>query len=441
MRIHENEPKIPEYEIHESSIEAVTNTENLVANWPEIHANHATITGQANTEAILIDRLKQSASEIIKNVESSKEDKIAAEKLLTLLDGLKDFGIRFVNIEEYKKIIIDRRLPTGEVFIFKKDHSKTRLNSFLSQDLAFYDEDTTPTFEEYLDQAKELGWASMAYRQTNWAHSLENLEGYDNLLNSLKKAHREAQDESSDLTDIRKRTIDKFIQKTGLKNYALEYAFEHSDEIVRHAQNFFQDHLSPTDFEKLTNVIELNLRSIIPPGGIIPDEIYNYLLKLKETIEPSLHMELLINTKLMFDIKKILEYREKVEKIIGDSPEAIRYRINKAAYAYQPKPKDIMNQEGFDRQYHIAMVFAHSVIDDPTEHDSWSRFTNKGDTASSLLGAVACMPNKELWQEMSKISSEASDWAHPIFDSHGIIRYPRTNANRNITNEVLTPEH
>lgn len=101
-----------------------------------------------------------------------ESEKIAREKLAQIMDdGFTEFGIRFVNIGEYEKIIAEKSFG-GEAYAPRK--SRTQPISF----------------KEYLEKGswgQGANWSRMAVMQSEWDHNVHNMEAMRTLISLLRK--------------------------------------------------------------------------------------------------------------------------------------------------------------------------------------------------------------------------------------------------------------
>ena len=105
----------------------------------------------------------------------------------------------------------------------------------------------------------------------------------------------------------------------------------------------------------------------------------------------------------------------------------LRKVINALAYSPKQYRRD-------SRQYHLALVLdvSGASVGGSALNREWGyvggatdwRGKSTYEKGNAILGAVATMPNKELWQEMSELSSHAGEMAHPILDRNGVVRWP-----------------
>lgn len=119
---------------------------------------------------------------------------VARKKLEMLMDpNFREFGARFMNIQEYQHMLAERRTMPNEVYVFG------RL-------------DWKPSFSELLayDANNERKWENQIYTCTKWDFSLSNIKNAYKFISLLRSAHRDAQNIQSPRRD---HTMDIFREK------------------------------------------------------------------------------------------------------------------------------------------------------------------------------------------------------------------------------------
>lgn|GEM_PF-1737489 len=105
------------------------------------------------------------------------------------------------------------------------------------------------------------------------------------------------------------------------------------------------------------------------------------------------------------------------------------------AVAYEDQKLYHFPQEDM-RQYHVAAVFDFEAIDFGSrlgfpETHVWQYLKYVDQSGQSLLGAISAMPDKEMWEKMTDLSSGSGEWAHPIFSNTGRVVFPKTKTSEN----------
>ena len=101
-----------------------------------------------------------------------------------------------------------------------------------------------------------------------------------------------------------------------------------------------------------------------------------------------------------------------------ENPNNLRTLFNALAYAkYEQQTK----------QYHIAVIYDSDAvvpISDGNNYHHWSNISSDS-KPHHIVAAIAVMPNKELWNKMTEISSGSGKLAHPIFNRTGELKWPK----------------
>ena len=359
--------------------------------------------------------------EKVQSVESVEGEQVACEKLEKLMqEDFKDFAVRFMNVGEYREIMENQSLGVREAFIFgQAGHWQ-------------------PSFKEYVEHAKkrQRGWADVAWEQADWEHSIIDMNVYNILLEELKKYHEQA----------KKQRVEN-IRSAILKQFR-EFAEELIKDIqaIHHRlegkQNFLHEKQSLQ--KKLSGKLpQETIEEIFEKGGTLKSEY-----DVKEFITS---LALPIKEKLKGDITYVLEWqlRRKNDVLENNIDEGTLQILNEFLEDpdYLEKDKNnlrkVMNAISYapkqfrrdSRQYNIALVLdvSSAAIGGRAWNPEWGYIGDakdwKGESTyekgNAILAAVATMPNKELWQDMSKLSAHAGSMAHPIFDRNGIVRWPK----------------
>lgn len=125
----------------------------------------------------------------------------------------------------------------------------------------------------------------------------------------------------------------------------------------------------------------------------------------------------------------------------------LRELVNAIVYAVDnPESSSGKDKGSFGRQYQIAVVFDNKIFNFkpqlPMGGACWSLFLNMENLSDTqkkngLLAAVSVIPTKELYQEMIEIEKNTGDFAHPVFDQKGIIRWPKKYSHESVKNDNI----
>ena len=216
-----------------------------------------------------------------------------------------------------------------------------------------------------------LLWDSTAQRQTHWDHNHHNISTYNILLDLLRSARKESTDKTEILKKFRNHIILTIpsMPKT-------RHGFGGAAEIIEYVKGGVKDSKAEAYFGSE------NIKIV---RGFIKDE--KYLLKDKANL---------------------------------------RNLINAISYQGRWGGSET-------RQYHIALVLDDRIAENEKGDNKYSmgddywglvrEQTDRG--AKYVLGAISLMPNKEIYKEMIDLENSSDDFAHPIFDSHGVVMWPK----------------
>jgi len=353
--------------------------------------------------ALQVEGVKLFSSEEIEYSES-----VAREKLSKIENPeFKDFSVRYVNLEEYKRI-----LETGE---------------FDGQVILHGQSDGRP----FVDFKK---WARWGIDRTNWV----NISGVsvgvaDNLISIIKSVEHEHKDEDRDvkLEKIRNSFLEMINRMrhypfrdnvefdTLEKNVAETVGGSVVKDIKNEFQNYIKDKQGSFIWDKASDFID-NF-SERHPAIILNEEendkLNQYLLNLVEELRFGRS-----NINIFFKLKNNPEYiKEKG---------ALRKITNALTYL---QDSEMMTES---RQYEIALIIDDAVFGFKTGGDqmwdeSWGSFKASKNASLSaeerkkgLLAAISIMPLKELFEEMKDLEKGIGDFAHPIFDNKGRLKWP-----------------
>lgn len=366
---------------------------------------------------------KDKTPEDVENEIALESEKIAGQKLEILMNPeLQDFGVRFVNIEEYRKLL-NRRWGKGrsqQVYMFGRTAGE------FSPDRV--------SFRDYLDSSVKNGWDRVADSQTEWFFSTYNLTESKEIVGLMKESRDETKGKG------REETIKKFREKF------FKFVFEKKDS---HGFSALANNLEEVieRYSKESNPFnrvwdsEKNIWVSISPeeAGEFFDLFYDSVEQKWERDYENPKNQDMPTTVRKGSLEARLELKDYqifqklkgslVEQYIkglfqftsgNNSQASVRSAIN--ALSYMEKDENVV---GWNRQYHIVLVFSDRVLRDNQieENPNWGN-VNMEDP-EGCLGAIAIMPNRELWQEMCEKSAQAGERAHPVFDSIGVVRYPK----------------
>jgi hypothetical protein len=282
--------------------------------------------------------------------QESVENKTSGEKLEKLLDPqFKDYVLRFVNLDEYKKII-NGEAGGGEVYL------------------------PEASFEEYkkniLNLEEQYGWDQHIHWQADWDRSADGVKAHKYLLSLLRSAHARAKEElktSDENISIREKTIQLFRRAID-ESVGLSYP--------RMSQRILENRIEAGEKEVSSEISERNETAKKMPQ----DEYWQEEDVLREVMESLTHSQ-------------------------------------------DDAKKTVLNQQEL-RDYHIQVILAKSGITPNKHQEAWGYIT-KAIEGKDVLGAIALMTDRELLEEMASLSKESGDYAHPVFDSHFNVRFPK----------------
>lgn len=243
--------------------------------------------------------------------------KTAQEKLdIVMQDDFKDFGVRFMNIEEYRKIIKQEEHLGGEVFV-PKIFSKDKIN-----------------LKEFFDIPQRRGksgrgWADETERILMWSHSNKDLSTYAYLIRLLKEAHNEAQEvkKENESKSIRERVMNRFKQKVeggwvlSDKNLRVEISEDEMWQLKQLGKLVGESKFSEI-IELIDKAVEAEHQQKLDPDNIKDKKLDDYkeYFNLSDTLKKYYHRpvsyRLLAGMKL--DIDATLQYARDSELAFDD---------------------------------------------------------------------------------------------------------------------------
>jgi len=344
--------------------------------------------------------------------------------------------VRFVNQGEYDAMIRRGMFDPREAFVV-----------------------SGKSFRDWLENACKH-WRDTIYQQTEWDHSSNSLYGYNYLIGQLRKAHKAAK--QSGTKNIRERTVQilkqvlqseaqKPVEFTGpgeplgpLKAASL---YESSMQALRSGVDFMPM-LQRTDAENLAINIERLARKN-PSDSCYTDREAQRLGKLGKKYVDCREIRLLAENLLdctdpvqrEWFFRRVDYCYDQWRKIL-DTPESALQSISafladSSAQASREELRKVfhdMVHTSWENEgrvpYHMALVFGQEAISESESYGKshWRYLEDQGTHQQPpeefLLGAIAIMPNKEIWQEMIAKSQHAGPLAHVVFDCKGNVRFP-----------------
>ncbi|MCK5019098.1 MAG: hypothetical protein KAS32_18705, partial [Candidatus Peribacteraceae bacterium] len=145
------------------------------------------------------------------------------------------------------------------------------------------------------------------------------------------------------------------------------------------------------------------------------------------------------NTREAFLIKLSEELRLEVdllERTLPHSKAVIDDITQNSRDFNRVKLREILNRgsrkvdtEGhvYNSPYHVMAIFNMDAVDLKTSchgYGNW-KYTKDDAKPEDLIASFAMLPQRDLYEDMVRLSSNAGDLSHPVFDSHGTLRYPK----------------
>ncbi len=358
------------------------------------------------------------------NLNLEEMEEIAQEKMSRLFsDNFKTFGVRFVNISEYQKILETGKFD-GEVYVYGE-----------KGDLINY------SFKEWFDShfKEDKGgksFDSMAREHTKWDTTSEPL-GYRDIIaslvenspkenrlkeiaqNLLKKRIPVIQFATNDYNPQEKEELEKEL----LENVSRE-TLEKAKNLWKSNENFRQS-WGFTSFWSEVNEIKEDRPRILTPNSFDNLEEKLPVPRLAEKYFLKYDIELRFGEE---NLKIVHEFIQNPEEYIS-SQENRRKLYH--AILYSPTEKT----DQLSRPYHMLLIFDDKEFNFKPQgsfvsYQEWARFPHDKSQEiyyKGLLGAISLMPNKEINEKMLEIEkiSISKDLSHPIFDSSGRVKWPK----------------
>lgn len=340
-----------------------------------------------------------------KTPEEVESEKKATEKLKVLMNpDFRNFGIRFVTAEEYRATMADKKLLPREVFVFRKGHRFTDSHPYHSFDFV------EPNFQEFNKVLVEHP-QSVPMSLTDWDHNIFDIKNAKEFLWCLRTAYAKAKKETADdPRPIREKTMAE------CRKGVLEWWERSYSNRISNLLEAFKVVKKVEEMEQEIILLEKDERT--KDEGSYQHYQKKYLLNYIQGIKPNIDKYKAIIGEENWEIFNQFYFNE---NWLNEDPKNVRKLFNAASYGLEKT----QNKE--KRQYHIALVYDLPALTEVqyTGARPWATVKKKN-VGERLLGAVSLMPNQELSREMISASSKAQEFAHPVFDSRGYVRYPKT---------------
>lgn len=444
---------------------------------PEIpqHNENPIEKSHAEKQRDLSMEIGQEIQEISQEIQ---EAEITAQQKLEILQRVKSFGVRFMNIGEYVQLLGEKELPFGKVSIMEKN------------------------FEDWIKQSHD--WEQRASDATDWERSTLSLRTEKLLLSYLQESRKEVRKEINALNEGEKK---KFNREDVIERFK-QKVLQEKPEVRENQGVTFKllemAHYVTGDYEKDLaeyNNLEKEIADLIGNSDHAhliflqtqPGDLFRDYEKSKfsqwERIQGSYStndMKSKIYDEVMQDFR---EGKCKFDKDIGALPEVekrykqsiesgeipnlssyssevkqklselenriaqLKFKLNffgglerlerSSKFFKNPKPnaqevrqfiQDMTEGEkGFTdkkaSQYEVALIFG--LIDRDYDYlgRGWTNLTRRledteDDVGKRILGAISLKSDKYKLQELQKSSSESGNWSHPVFNKYGDVYWP-----------------
>ena len=341
-------------------------------------------------------------------------EKVAREKLERIMDPkFQNFAVRYMNIEEYA-VLLRGEEPRGEVILGGGTYKRS--------------------FTEYKEDAGRGQHGGM--RGTDW-HNTSGKSSYVaekliSIIRDVEKGHK-GESQKNKLDKIGEEVLE-FLRGT----YDIDFPFNYADDLKK-AENKVSTFLPADVLATLKDDYLKFVREGNHPTSLIyhPEKEYtqnefsrtsNIVLDsrqksdlefyLKTFAFPTLHGE--ANVAVFSKLENDPEYIHQ--------PGSLREIVNALTYIVDNK----LGGEG--RQYEIALIFDTNIFKFKSSHGymfDWSYFDqgkvkalSDAEKQKGIVAAIAVIPLKDLYKEMTTLVQGSGDSAHPIFDNRGALRWP-----------------
>lgn len=332
-------------------------------------------------------------------------EKIAKEKLEKILDpNFSDFAVRYMNIEEYKQILETGEIKNEVTVYGGNSPLKENVNNFLND--AHWRVESHTNSEIISGISRNAIWKltqnikliESENKKKNFDQKMELIR--EQILDYLNTFHRISHinnfvdpksffNKMSFLSEQQQKDIrDNFINKIGTSHY-VDYDF---------VDDFTKEKLS-----------EYNLNN--KQKNVVKEYLNSLELELKIGKE---------NMQVITDFKNNNEFLKEKNNL--------RKLITAIGFVFDP----FSGQQ--HRQYHLAVIFDSKTFGLKSSKwiDQWTQFddnTNEklseSEKGKGILGAISIIRLKETYKEMIELEKGSGDFAHPVFDSSGTLRWPK----------------
>lgn len=385
-----------------------------------------------------------SPKEMLTDVDRLESRHVASEKLETLSrPDFHDFAVRFVNIEEYQQIVENGHISGREATIIKNDFGPIDFQTFIGH--------------------SKSNWPQTIESMTDWHFNVRGLKEYKILVDLFKQASSNVK-ENHETEDIKAQTLLEFRrllldressinlpqrERSGF-GMALSQRTNASAMIekTQQADNYYGD----IEAENRVNAIygpkagEIYawLDKLVVHFGAHSEELDEYLDEYIDQIERSD----IDKTGLKSDFKLICE-KKSYDLMYGGKNRidlVKEFFENPGNFTTNARTHELllalshgsMAGGNPDLQNQVAVIFdMKAVYDNPNgnwgntraynrnEQNDWADSEWAGvDPATTVLGAVALIPDSTFVQKIAKMSESGISWSHPVFDSQGRVAYP-----------------
>jgi hypothetical protein len=297
-------------------------------------------------------------------------EKIANEKLEKILKpGFRGFGIRYMNIEEYRNLIETGKL-SGEFTLFDKYWS-----SYKERD-----------FSEFLEEFKTGYDSGHSISMTDWEEvsGLSSVKTMD-VINGIKIIRNEFNDK--DAVDR-----DRFIRQYLLRYIEKGIVWPEWKEFTKNFDDLagcFSCFRTPNAFRNMN----YDLKKLDDS-----DENLKIIKSFKEN-EDFLQQK--------GNLRKLLVALSSVYDVEGRQSRQYHVAL-------------IVDSKILDKSSNSWNIdYWKELYDFETEK------IDKKEKNSSILGAISIYPLKEMHNEIIEIEKDSKDLAHPVFDHNGVVRWPK----------------
>jgi len=353
-------------------------------------------------------------------------EKVAKEKLEKIMDSrFKVFAVRYMNIEEYRLML-----------------EETKFGGRDSHEVTTHGRDQDPELgemvnENFIDFLKDAQNRAGAY--TDWRSSAVQQKQMRSLLHGVRDIERQskADGKNDKLLKIREKIL-KFMNFKP-SGFSTEEIFH--PRLWRIYKNKDSESiLSRIDFlsdEQLKSVKSEELFYFSRDVDIFFE--HEFENRVKEGKLPNLtenQKELLLDYLLARGVE--VEFGEENSKVLRKlksspsyitEPGALREVMNALSYAMD-------HHDSKNRQFQVAVVLDDDIFEFGVREyrdRKWGSFalSKKFQSLSDvkkkkgLLAAISIVPLKDLYKEMVELERGSGDFAHPIFDNQGVLRWPK----------------